>query len=130
MRAVGWLKSTATGADQVGQLGVAYQLPIMLQLVDNLMNLALTSSTVPAESMIGIALILLAAAVKAMRSWSKRRFPSHLTLQTDSFDLRLQTKQHSSQLESQLQLQQGDDNHGNCNDDNGRIPAATERTHF
>jgi len=80
--------------------------------------------------MIGIVLILLAAAVKAIRSLSKRHFPSHLTLQTDSFDLHLQTKQLSSQQESLQQEQQGVDEHGNSDNDDGRIPPATERPQF
>ena len=94
------------------------------------MNLASINSTVPAESMIGIVLILLVAAAKAIRNLSKRRFPSHLTLQTDSFDLHLQTKQHSSQQESPQQEQPGVDEHGNSNDDDGRIPSALERPQF
>jgi hypothetical protein len=102
----------------------------MLQQVVSLMNHAWTNSIVPVESMTAIVLILLAAAVKAMRSWSKRRWPSHLTLQTDSFDLHLQTKQHSSQQESVLQQQRGDDEDGNSNDDDGRIPTALERPQF
>ena len=130
MRCTTWLGFTATGADQTGPLAVAYLQVNMLQQVDSLMNLASISSTVPVESMIGIALILLAAAVKAMRSLSKRRFPSHLTLQTDSFDLHLQTKQHSSQQELQQQEKQGDDKDGNSNDDDGRIPTTLERPQF
>ena len=94
------------------------------------MNLASINSTVPAESMIGIVLILLVAAAKAIRNLSKRRFPSHLTLQTDSFDLHLQTKQHSSQQESPQHEQPGVDEHGNSNDDDGRIPSALERPQF
>ena len=94
------------------------------------MNLASINSTVPAESMTVIVLILLGAAVKAIRHLSKRHFPSHLTLQTDSFDLHLQTKQHLSQQELLQQEQQGDDEDGRSTDDDGRIPAVTERTHF
>lgn len=94
------------------------------------MNHVSIDSIVHAESMTAIVLILLAAAVKAMRNWSRRRFPSHLTLQTDSFDLHLQTKQHSSQQESLLQLQRGDDEDGNSNDDDGRIPTTSERPQF
>ena len=94
------------------------------------MNHVLTNSTAHAESMTVIALILLAAAVKAIRHLSKRRFPSHLTLQTDSFDLHLQTKQHLSQQELALQDQQGDDEDGNSNDDDGRIPQFIEQPQF
>jgi hypothetical protein len=83
-----------------------------------------------AESMTVIVLILLGAAVKAIRHLSRRHFPSHLTLQTDSFDLHLQTKQHLLQQESQQQEQQGDDEDGRSTDDDGRIPAVTERPHF
>jgi len=89
-----------------------------------------TNLTAHAESMTVIVLILLGAAVKAIRHLSRRHFPSHLTLQTDSFDLHLQTKQHLSQQESQQQEQQGDDEDGRSTDDNGRIPPITERTHF
>jgi hypothetical protein len=77
-----------------------------------------------------IVLILVAAAVKAIWHLLRQRFPSHLTLQTDSFDLHLQTKQPLSQQELALQQQQGDDEHGNSDNDDGRIPATTERTHF
>ena len=91
------------------------------------MNLALTNSTVPAESMTVIVLIVVAAAAKAIRHLFKRRFPSHLTLQTDSFDLHLQTKQHLSQQESQLQEQPGVDENGRCNNDDGGIPSADKR---
>ena len=91
------------------------------------MNLASINSTVPAESMTVIVLILLGAAVKAIRHLSKRRFPSHLTLQTDSFDLHLQTKQLSSQQELLQQEQPGVDENGKCNDDNGGIPSANKR---
>jgi hypothetical protein len=72
----------------------------------------------------------MAAAGKAIQRLFKRRFPSHLTLQTDSFDLHLQTKQHSSQQELPQQEQQGVDENGNSNEDDGRIPAASERPQF
>ena len=85
------------------------------------MSPALTNWTVHAESMTVIALILVVAARKVIRLLSKRHFPSHLTLQTDSFDLHLQTKQHLSQQELPQQEQQGDDENGNSHDDNGRI---------
>tara|TARA_Y100000004_G_scaffold187924_1_gene241334 strand:- start:287 stop:652 length:366 start_codon:yes stop_codon:yes gene_type:complete len=117
----------AIGAALIGLQAVAYLHKIMLQLEDSLMNLASINSIVPAETMIGIALILLAAAVKAIRSLSKRHFPSHLTLQTDSFDLHLQTKQLSSQQELLQLEQQGGDNHGNSHNDNGRIPTTHQR---
>lgn len=91
------------------------------------MNLAQISSTVPAESMTVIVLILVAAAGKAIQRLFKQRFPSHLTLQTDSFDLHLQTKQLSSQQEL-LQLEQpGVDEDGNSDNDDGRILAAAQR---
>ena len=91
------------------------------------MNPALMNSIVPVENMIGIVLILLVVLGRGIRNLSKRRFPSHLTLQTDSFDLHLQTKQHSLQQELLQQDQQGDDDHGRSNNDNGRIPEFTER---
>ena len=94
------------------------------------MNHVLTNWIVPAESMTVIALMLLAVAVKAIQRLFKRRFPSHLTLQTDSFDLHLRTKQHSLQQELVQLDQQGDDEHGNSNDDDGRIPSITERPQF
>ena len=94
------------------------------------MNHVLTNWIAHAESMTVIALMLLAVAVKAIQRLFKRRFPSHLTLQTDSFDLHLQTKQHSLQQELVQLDQQGDDEHGNSNDDDGRIPSITERPQF
>ena len=94
------------------------------------MNPASINSTVPAESMTVIVLILVAAAGKAIQRLFKRRFPSHLTLQTDSFDLHLQTKQHLSPQESLQQEQQGDDENGNSDDDDGRIPSTLERPQF
>ena len=94
------------------------------------MNHASINSIAHAESMTVIELILLGAAVKAIRHLSKRRFPSHLTLQTDSFGLHLQTKQHSLQQELVQQDQQGDDENGNCNNDDGRIPPINQRPQF
>jgi hypothetical protein len=91
------------------------------------MSPALTNSTVPAESMTVIVLILVAAAAKGIRHLFKRRFPSHLTLQTDSFDLTLQTKPHLSPQELLQQEQQGVDDNGNSDNDDGRIPAVIER---
>jgi len=94
------------------------------------MNPASINSIVPAESMTVIVLILVGAAVKGIRHLFKRRFPSHLTLQTDSFDLHLQTKQLSSQQESQQLEQPGVDENGRCNNDNGRIPSTDQRPQF
>lgn len=94
------------------------------------MNHVLTNSIVPAESMIAIALILMAAAVKAIRHLSKRLSLSRLTLETESSTLHLQIQPHLSQQESQQQDQQGDDEHGNSNDDNGRIPSTSKRPEF
>ena len=94
------------------------------------MNHALTNSIVPAESMIAIALILMAAAVKAIRHLSKRLSLSRLTLQTDSSTLHLQIKPHLSQQELQQQEQQGDDNYGNSNNDDGGISTTPERPQF
>tara|TARA_Y100000289_G_scaffold33560_1_gene33195 strand:- start:34 stop:399 length:366 start_codon:yes stop_codon:yes gene_type:complete len=117
----------ATGVVLIGLQAVALMHWHTNKLEDSLMNLASINSIVPAETTIGIVLILLAAAAKAIRSLSKRRFPSHLTLQTDSFDLHLQTKQLSSQQESLQQDQQGDDDNGNSNNDDGGISAAYQR---
>ena len=89
-----------------------------------------TNLTAHAESMTVIVLILVVVARKAILLLSKRHFPSHLTLQTDSFDLHLQTKQHLSQQELLQQEQQGDDEDGRSTDDDGRIPTVIERTHF
>ena len=94
------------------------------------MNPVPTNWTAHAESMTVIVLILLVAARKVIRLLSKRHFPSHLTLQTDSFDLHLQTKQHLSQQELQQQEQQGDDEDGRSTDDDGRIPPTNQRSHF
>jgi len=89
-----------------------------------------TNLTAHAESMTVIVLILVGAAVKAIRHLSRRHFPSHLTLQTDSFDLHLQTKQHLSQQELQQQEQQGDDEDGRSTNDNGRISSTDKRPEF
>ena len=86
--------------------------------------------TAHAESMTVIVLILMVVARKVILLLSKRRFPSHLTLQTDSFDLHLQTKPHSSPQELPPQEQQGVDDYGNSNDDDGRIPTTLERPQF
>ena len=94
------------------------------------MNHALTNLTAHAESMTVIVLILLVAARKVIRLLSKRQFPSHLTLQTDSFDLHLQTKPLSSQQELVQQEQQGDDEDGRSTDDDGRIPSTNQRPEF
>ena len=94
------------------------------------MNLASINSTAHAESMTVIVLILVVAARKVIQLLSKRHFPSHLTLQTDSFDLHLQTKQHLSQQELQQQEQQGDDEDGRSTDDDGRIPSTDQRPQF
>lgn len=92
-----------------------------------LVSLALIHSIVPADSMTVTVLILLGAAVEAIRRSLKRLSKSRLTLTTESFDLTLQTKQLSSQLGSQLQEPGGEDN-GRSNDDDGRILDANQRT--
>jgi hypothetical protein len=94
------------------------------------MNLAEINSTVPAESMTVIVLILLGAAVKAIRNLSKRLSLSRLTLQTDSLTLNLQTQQHLSQQELQQLEQQGDDENGRCNNDDGGISPTNQRPQF
>jgi len=94
------------------------------------MNHVLTNWTVDAEIMTAIVLILVGAVVKAMRLLSKRLSKSRLILETDSLTLNWQTKQHSLPLESQQQEQQGEDDHGNSNDDDGRIPSTLERPQF
>ena len=94
------------------------------------MNPALTNWTVPAESMTVIALILLGAAVKVIRSLSKRLSLSRLTLQTESSTLHLQIKPHSLQQGSQQLEQPGDDKNGRSNDDDGGIPPTIERPQF
>ena len=91
------------------------------------MNPASINSIVPAESMTVIVLILVGAAVKAIRSLSKRLSLSRLTLQTDSSTLHLQIKPHSLQLESQQLEQPGDDENDRSTNDNGRIPSANQR---
>ena len=94
------------------------------------MNHVLTNSTVPVENMIGIALILVAVAVKGIRILSKRLSQYRLTLQTESFDLTMQTKPHSLPQES-LQLEQpGVDENDRSTNDNGRIPSTDKRPQF
>ena len=88
------------------------------------------NSIVHAESMTVIALILVGAAVKAIRNLSKRLSKSRLILETDSLTLNWQTQQHSSQQESQQHEQQGDDEDGRSDDDNGRIPPTNQRPQF
>ena len=122
--------SMATGADQIGLQAVEYPQPIMLLQVDSLMNHALTNWTAHAESMTVTVLILLAAVAKGMQHLLRRLSKSRLTLQTDSFDLTLQTKPPSSPQELQLHEPQGDDKHGNSDNDNGGIPPTTERPQF
>jgi hypothetical protein len=94
------------------------------------MNPASINSIAHVESMTVIVLMLVVAVAKAIQRLLKRRFPSHLTLQTDSFDLTLQTKQHLSPQESLRPGPQGDDKDANSDNDDGRIPPTTERTHF
>ena len=91
------------------------------------MSPALTNLIVPVENMIGIALILTAVLVKAIRSLSKRLSLSRLTLETESSTLHLQIKPHSSPQEL-LQLEQpGDDENDRSTNDNGRIPSTDQR---
>lgn len=90
------------------------------------MNLASINSIVPAETMIGTALILLVVLRKAILNSLKRLSKSRLTLETDSFDLTLQTKHPSSQQEL-LQQEQGGIDDGRSNDDNGGISRTGER---
>jgi hypothetical protein len=90
------------------------------------MNPASINSTVPVETMIGTALILLVALRKVILNSLRRLSKSRLTLETESFDLTLQTKQHSSQQELPL-LEQGGNDDGTSNDDNGRISGTGER---
>lgn len=129
-----WLESsrfTATGAVQIGLQAVAYLQEIMLLQEDNLMSLASMNSTAPAEVMIATALILVAAAVRVMRNWLRRLSQSRLILQTDSFDLTLQTKPPSSLQGSQQQPQrEGDDEDGNSNNDHRGVSEPHQRTHF
>ena len=94
------------------------------------MNHALTNLTVPADSTVAIAFILMAAAVKGIRHLSKRLSLSRLTLQTDSSTLHLQIKPHLSLQESLQQEQQGDDEHGNSDNDDGGIPTTAQRPQF
>lgn len=90
------------------------------------MNPASINSIVPAETMIGTALILLVVLRKAILNSLKRLSKSRLTLETESFDLTLQTKQHLSQQESPLHEEGGNDN-GTSNNDDGRIFGTGER---
>ena len=94
------------------------------------MNHVLTNLTAHVESMTVIVLILVGAVVKAMRILSKRLSKSRLILETDSLTLNWQTKQHSLQQELPQQEQRGDDEDGNSNDDDGRIPTTLERPQF
>ena len=94
------------------------------------MNHVLTNLTAHAESMTVTALILAVVLGKVIQHLSKRLSQYRLTLQTDSFDLRLQTKQHLSQQESLQQEQPGVDNYGNGDNDDGGIPPTTERPQF
>lgn len=91
------------------------------------MNPASINSIVPAESMTVIVLILVGAAVKAIRSLSKRLSLSRLTLQTDSSTLHLQIKPHLSQQELQQLEQPGDDENDRSKNDDGRIPSTDQR---
>jgi len=121
----------AIGAVRIGLLAVAYLLVNTKQKVDSLMNHVLTNSTVPAESMTVIVLILTGVLAKAIQHLSKRLSQYRLTLQTDSFDLHLQTKQHLLQQGSQQQEQQeGDDGDGRSENDDGRIPRTNQRPQF
>ncbi len=90
------------------------------------MNLASISWIAHAETMIGTALILLVVLRKAILNSLRRLSKSRLTLETDSFDLTLQTKLHSSQQESP-QLEQGGNDKGTSNDDDGRISRPSKR---
>jgi len=94
------------------------------------MNHASINSIVDAESMTVIALILVGVLVKAIRNLSKRLSLSRLTLKTDSSTLHLQIQPHLSQQELQQQDQQGVDDDGNSDNDDGRIPPISKRTHF
>ena len=93
------------------------------------MDAASMNWTVLAENTTGTVLILVAALVEAIRRLSKRLSGSRLTLETDSFVLTTQTKPHSSQQESPL-LEQGGTDNANSDDDDGRIPATNQRSHF
>jgi len=96
-----------------------------------LMNHVLTNSTVPAESMTVIVLILTGVLAKAIQHLSKRLSQYRLTLQTDSFDLHLQTKQHSLRQELQQQEQpEGDDGDGRSENDDGGVSGINQRPQF
>jgi len=90
------------------------------------MNPASINSIVPAETMIGTALILLVALRKVILNSLRRLSKSRLTLETESFDLTLQTKPHLSQQEL-LQHEQGGNDNGTSNDDDGRIFGTGQR---
>jgi len=121
----------AIGAVQIGQPAVAYLLINTKQKVDSLMNHVLTNSTVPAESMTVIVLILTGVLAKAIQHLSKRLSQYRLTLQTDSFDLHLQTKQHSLRQELQQQEQpEGDDGDGRSENDDGGVSGINQRPQF
>jgi hypothetical protein len=125
-----WFAFTATGAVLIGlQVKMSMRWRTS-NVVDSLMSPVSTNWTAHVESMTVIVLILVVVARKVIRLLSNRHFPSHLTLQTDSFDLHLQTKPPSSPQELQRQEQQGVDEDGRSTDDDGRIPAVIERTHF
>lgn len=94
------------------------------------MDHVLTNSTVHAETMIVIALILVGAVVKAIRNLSKRLLKSRLILKTDSLTLSYQTPPISLQQELPQQDQQGVDEDGRSNDDDGRIPPTNQRPQF
>jgi hypothetical protein len=94
------------------------------------MDHVLTNSTVHAESMTVIVLIVVGVLAKAMKNLSKRLSKSRLILETDSLTLNWQTQQHSLQQESQQQEQQGDDENGRSDDDNGRISPTNQRPQF
>nr|CRY97511.1 hypothetical protein [uncultured prokaryote] len=94
------------------------------------MNHVLTNLIAHVETMIVIALIILGALAKGMRILSKRLSKSRLILETDSLTLNWQAKQHSLPQELPQQEQQGDDEDGNSDNDNGRIPTTLERPQF
>jgi hypothetical protein len=91
------------------------------------MSPARIKTIAPAESMIGIALILLVVVRKVIQHLSKRLSLSQLTLETESSTLHLQIQPHSSQQELLQQELPGSDNHANSNNDDGRIPAVNQR---
>lgn len=119
-----------TGVDQTGLRVVKYPLPNMQLQADSLMNHALTNWIAHAESMTVTVLILLVAVVKGMQHLLRRLSKSRLTLQTDSFNLTLQTKQGLSPQELQQHRQQGDDKDGNSNNDDGRVHESPKRPDF